>query len=197
MICKWYGCLRITCKFSSYLRVFFGSRFNHSCLKRRYAPASGTLSMTIIHRCRPCGSERIRKNGHANNGAQRAKCLACGRTFHLEPKGPRYDQKFKTQVLSAYEDRMSTRGIRRTFGVCYPTLMKEPLNKRCIRVEKGKILRIDQWWCGSDKLAVCSSLARLAADWFSEGSTRWFAAWEWLVCLFFTAPSLAADTLWQ
>ena len=82
------------------------------------------LSTTIIHRCRRCGSEHIRKNGHANNGAQRAKCLECGRTFHLEPKGPRYDQKFKTQVLSAYEDRISTRGIRRTFGVCYPTLMK-------------------------------------------------------------------------
>ena len=82
------------------------------------------LSTTIIHRCRQCGSERIRKNGHANNGAQRAMCLESGRTFHLEPKGPRYDEKFKAQVLSAYEDRMSTRGIRRTFGVCYPTLMK-------------------------------------------------------------------------
>ena len=82
------------------------------------------LSTTIIHTCRRCGSERIRKNGHANNGAQRAKCLACGRTFHLEPQGPRYDQKFKDQVVAAYEDRMSTRGIKRTFGVCYQTLMR-------------------------------------------------------------------------
>ena len=81
------------------------------------------LSTTIIHACRRCGSERIRKNGHANNGAQRAKCLECGRTFHLEPKGPRYDEPFKAQVVSAYQDRMSTRGIRRTFGVCYQTLM--------------------------------------------------------------------------
>ena len=81
------------------------------------------LSTTIVHQCRRCGSERLRKNGHANNGAQRAKCLECGRTFHLEPKGPRYDQKFKDQVVSAYQDRMSTRGIKRTFGVCYQTLM--------------------------------------------------------------------------
>jgi len=82
------------------------------------------LSRTIIHTCRRCGSERIRKNGHANNGAQRAKCLECGRTFHLEPKGPRHSEQVKAQVLAAYQDRMSTRGIRRTFGVCYQTLMK-------------------------------------------------------------------------
>ena len=80
------------------------------------------LSTTIIHACRQCGSEHIRKNGHANNGAQRAKCLECGRTFHLEPRGPRYDEAFKARVVSAYQDRMSTRGIRRTFGVCYQTL---------------------------------------------------------------------------
>ena len=82
------------------------------------------LSTTIVHRCRHCGSERLRKNGHANNGAQRAKCLACARTFILAPKGPRYDQKFKDQVVAASQDRMSTRGIQRTFGVCYQTLMR-------------------------------------------------------------------------
>ena len=81
------------------------------------------LAKTVVHTCRHCGSERLRKNGHANNGAQRARCLECGRTFILEPKGPRYDQKFKDQVLSAYQDRMSLRGIKRTFGVCYQTVM--------------------------------------------------------------------------
>jgi hypothetical protein len=65
------------------------------------------LSTPVIHRCRQCGSEHLRKNGHANNGAQRAKCLECGRTFHLEPRGPRYSQKTKDEVLAAYQqDRM-------------------------------------------------------------------------------------------
>ena len=82
------------------------------------------LSTTIVHVCARCGSERIRKNGHACNGAQRAKCLDCERTFIVEPTGPRYDQKVKDQVLAAYQDRMSTRGITRTFGVCYNTLMR-------------------------------------------------------------------------
>ena len=81
------------------------------------------LSKTIVHACARCGSERLCKNGHATNGAQRAKCLECGRTFILEPEGPRYDDAFKEAVVRAYQDRISTRGIQRTFGVCYQTLM--------------------------------------------------------------------------
>ena len=50
--------------------------------------------------------------------------MGCQRTFVLAPKGPRYDEKFKAQVVAAYQDRMSIRGITRTFGVCYQTVMK-------------------------------------------------------------------------
>ena len=82
------------------------------------------LSTTIVHVCARCGSEKIRKNGHANNGAQRAKCLECERTFILQPKGERYDAPFKEAVLAAYQDRMSIRGLQRTFGVCYKTVMR-------------------------------------------------------------------------
>ena len=81
------------------------------------------LSTTVFHVCARCGSERLCKNGHPTNGAQRAKCLECGRTFILEPAGSRYDDAFKEHVVRAYQDRMSTRGIKRTFGVCYQTLM--------------------------------------------------------------------------
>ena len=81
------------------------------------------LSTTVVHSCRHCGSERLQKNGHTQRGAQRALCVDCRHTFTLSPKGPRYDQKFKDQVVAAYQDRMSTRGIKRTFGVCYQTLM--------------------------------------------------------------------------
>ena len=82
------------------------------------------LSTTIVHVCQRCGSEKLRKNGHAENGDQRAKCLECGRTFVLQPKGARYDEKFKDQVVAAYQDRMSIRGITRTFGVCYETMLR-------------------------------------------------------------------------
>ena len=59
------------------------------------------LSKTVLQTCRHCGSERIHKNGRANNGAQRAKCLECQRTFIMEPTGPRYGEAFKEQVARA------------------------------------------------------------------------------------------------
>ena len=34
-----------------------------------------------------------------------------------------HGKAFKTQVVAAYQDRMSLRGITRTFGVCYQTVM--------------------------------------------------------------------------
>ena len=37
---------------------------------------------------------------------------------------PKHSQKFKEQVLAAYQDRMSLRGIHRTFGVCYASVLR-------------------------------------------------------------------------
>jgi transposase-like protein len=82
------------------------------------------LSTTIVHVCARCRNEKIRKYGHANNGAARARCRECEHPFILEPKGARYGAVFKEQVLRAYQDRMSMRGITRTFGVCYQTIIK-------------------------------------------------------------------------
>ena len=78
----------------------------------------------MVHQCPHCQGERLRKNGHTVRGAQRAKCRDCARTFTLEPKGPRYDPEFKARVLAAYRDRMSLRGIHRTFGACYQSVIK-------------------------------------------------------------------------
>ena len=82
------------------------------------------ISTTVVHGCPHCGSEHLQKNGRTQRGAQRARCVECQRTFTLSPKGPKHTQKFRDQVLSAYQDRMSLRGIHRTFGVCYMTVMR-------------------------------------------------------------------------
>ena len=82
------------------------------------------LSTPLVHVCVRGGSERLRKNGHAINGAQRAKCPDCERTFILQPGGELYEAAFKTQVLSACQDRLSLRGIQRTFAGCYKTVMR-------------------------------------------------------------------------
>ena len=42
----------------------------------------------------------------------------------MQPKGARYDDRFMDQVVAAYQDRMSIRGITRTFGVCYETVLR-------------------------------------------------------------------------
>ena len=82
------------------------------------------ISTTVVHACPHCGGERLQKNGHTQRGAQRARCVECARTFTLSPTGPKHGQKIKEQVLAAYQDRMSLRGIHRTFGVCYMTVMR-------------------------------------------------------------------------
>ena len=82
------------------------------------------ISTTVVHVCPHCGGEHLQKNGHTQRGAQRARCVECRRTFTLSPKGPKHSQQVKEQVLAAYQDRMSIRGIGRTFGVCYMTVMR-------------------------------------------------------------------------
>ncbi len=113
------------------------------------------LSKPVVHTSLHCGSEQLRKNGHAGNGAQRARCLECGRTFILEPKGPRYDQIFKDQVLSACHDRLSLRGIKRTFGVCYQTVMAwvgkkvaalPAFEDTLLPSQAGDVLELDELW---------------------------------------------------
>ena len=113
------------------------------------------LSTTIVHVCARCGSERLRKNGHAENCNQRAKCLDCERTFVLQPQDARYDQRFKDKVVAAYQDCMSIRGIIRTFGVCYEMVMRWAGEKAAslpafvdtlLPAEEGNVLELDELW---------------------------------------------------
>ena len=82
------------------------------------------------HLCARCGDQRLRKNGHATNVAQRAKCLNCLRTFVLERVRKRYEQAFKDQLLDAHQNRTTIRETRRIFGVGYQTIMHQRKQKR-------------------------------------------------------------------
>ena len=116
------------------------------------------LSTTVVHRCPHCRSERLYKNGHTVRGAQRAKCKDCGRTFTLAPKWPRHSPMLKAQVLAAHEDRMSLRGIHRTFGVCYQTVMKW-------FGKKSKVCPLSWTRCCPAKRATYSSWMNSGALW--------------------------------
>ncbi len=79
------------------------------------------ISTTVIHQCRHCGSENIVKNGHNSSGSQQVWCKDCGKRFVLWPQRG-YTEAQKEQIIAAYHERPSMRGIQRIFGVSPQTL---------------------------------------------------------------------------
>jgi transposase-like protein len=60
--------------------------------------------------------------GHLRSGKQRYRCHACGRTFCDNPTPRQTDPVRKEQILAAYQERCSMRGVARVFGVSRNTL---------------------------------------------------------------------------
>lgn len=72
--------------------------------------------------CRHCGSDRLVKNGHADSGKQKYKCHACGRQSREDPHQRQLSPQRETEILRAYEERPSMRGIARIFRISRNTL---------------------------------------------------------------------------
>ena len=80
---------------------------------------------------RHCGSTDLVKNGLApNNAKQRCLCHACGRQSRQDPSPNGYTEERKEEILRAYQERWSLRGLRRTFGVLSPTTVISRLKER-------------------------------------------------------------------
>lgn len=62
------------------------------------------------------------KRGLTHNAKQRFGCQACGRTFRENPCPARYRQERKEEIVRAYHERSSLRGLTRTFGVSRQTV---------------------------------------------------------------------------
>jgi transposase-like protein len=75
----------------------------------------------ITHQCAHCGSEHIVKNGHNPKGKQQYRCKHCRMGGVLNPEVP-YTATEKAQIINAYYERPSMRGIERVFGVTRQTL---------------------------------------------------------------------------
>ena len=81
-----------------------------------------TLIVSIkIHDCPHCGSPDIVKNGHDKNGKQKFHCPTCRAYGTLEPTLA-YSEERKAEILRAYQERASLRGVSRIFGVARQTL---------------------------------------------------------------------------
>lgn len=78
---------------------------------------------TILHTCTKCGSSNIRKNGKRTSGKQKYHCRACNAYGTLNPSQG-YSPERKAEILHAYQERSSLRGLERTFGVSRQTVAK-------------------------------------------------------------------------
>lgn len=72
--------------------------------------------------CYHCGSERVVKSGKTRKGKQRFECRECARTLRENPQPQTYSPERKAEILRAYEERSSLRGLERTFGVSRHTV---------------------------------------------------------------------------
>ncbi len=80
--------------------------------------------VTKVIYCRHCGSDNLVKNGIApNNGKQKYLCRTCGRQSREEPSTNGYSEERKEEILRAYQERSSLRGLQRTFGVSPTTVI--------------------------------------------------------------------------
>jgi len=78
--------------------------------------------ITVSLKCYHCGSENLVRNGRTRNGKQRYLCHACGRSSRDNPSSPAYPAERREEILRAYQERSSLRGLSRTFGVSRNTV---------------------------------------------------------------------------
>ena len=72
--------------------------------------------------CPHCQSPHIIRFGRLRGGQQRYRCRACNKTFCPEAKARQTDPLRKQQIMAAYQQRCSMRGVARIFGVSRNTL---------------------------------------------------------------------------
>ena len=80
--------------------------------------------ITVTIRCRHCGSDRVVRNGHAPNGKQIYRCHGCQRQSRAHATPHAYPEERRQEILRAYQERSSLRGLQRTFGVSRTTVVK-------------------------------------------------------------------------
>jgi transposase-like protein len=73
--------------------------------------------VTVTVHCPHCGSEELKRNGRAPNGKQKYRCRTCQRQSRENPMPHAYSEERREEILRAYEERSSLRGLERTFGV--------------------------------------------------------------------------------
>lgn len=78
--------------------------------------------VTVTLRCQHCQSTNLVRNGLATDGRQRYLCRDCQQRRREQPRTNAYSEAEREQILRAYDERSSLRGLSRTFGVSRNTV---------------------------------------------------------------------------
>ncbi len=78
--------------------------------------------ITITLHCPHCGSNALVRDGHAPNDKQKYRCHACRRRSRENPTPNAYSHARREEILHAYQERSSLRGLTRTFGISRATV---------------------------------------------------------------------------
>lgn len=62
------------------------------------------------------------RNGLAPDGRQRYQCRDCSQRSREQPRTNAYSEAEREQILRAYDERSSLRGLSRSFGVSRNTV---------------------------------------------------------------------------
>jgi transposase-like protein len=65
--------------------------------------------------CPYCDSDEMIRNGHAPNGKQKYLCHKCKRQSRENSTPNVYSEEKKEEIVRAYEERSSLRGLERIF----------------------------------------------------------------------------------
>jgi insertion element IS1 protein InsB len=112
------------------------------------------ITQTVTQVCRSCGSNHIVKNGTNRCGSQQYHCKTCGAYRVLTPK-ERYPVQMKWTILRLLLERVSLRGIERTFRVWRGTVLRwlrqalkhlPRLSQTLLPAQAGDILELDETW---------------------------------------------------
>jgi transposase-like protein len=78
--------------------------------------------VTVTICCPYCGSEDLVRNGHASNGKQKYRCKSCKRQSRDNPATNGYSEERREEIMRAYQEQSSLRGLTRTFKVARNTV---------------------------------------------------------------------------
>jgi insertion element IS1 protein InsB len=113
------------------------------------------ISETKIAVCTKCQSTHLSRNGKTKAGKQKYVCKDCGAYGSVDPQQSPYTEQEKEQILRAYQERSSLRGVERVYGTVYRTVMRwlekkveglPPPKDQLLPRAANDVLELDEVW---------------------------------------------------